>query len=73
MANALPIRENGKEIYVQGLSEYKVDNIVDTLELLKYVRFQHNFNIILKIMMLITCIISPSGPRIGIELCGRQT
>jgi len=35
MAAPLAIREDKKEIYVQGLSEYNVKSVVDTLQLLK--------------------------------------
>ena len=35
MATPLAIREDKKEIYVQGLSEYNVKSVSDTLQLLK--------------------------------------
>lgn len=35
MTSPLTIREDHKDIYVQGLSEYHVKNVVDTLQLLK--------------------------------------
>lgn len=35
MANSLSIREDGKEIYVQGLSEYQVKTVADMLSLLR--------------------------------------
>ena len=35
MSQALTIREDQKEIYVQGLSEYNVKSVSDTLHLLQ--------------------------------------
>lgn len=35
MASPLSIREDQKEIYVQGLSEYNVKSVADTLQLLR--------------------------------------
>jgi hypothetical protein len=35
MAAPLAIREDKKEIYVQGLSEYNVKSVAETMQLLK--------------------------------------
>lgn len=35
MSSPLSIREDGKEVYVEGLSEYNVKSVTDTLKLLK--------------------------------------
>ena len=46
MQSPLVIREESKEIYIQGISEYCIKNVNDSLSLLKYVYMLHMYNLL---------------------------